>query len=125
MPAAVQVGGCRLGVHGWAHILLCASFRALRDQRWQGDGDAAPMTESCGEKGGARSRPLTLAMPASSRLLHWMAGSEVGAEVKLCLADKNGAAPKLPTRRRRGHIEIGRVFFFFPIERRAELRWSR
>lgn len=94
----------------------------------KGTGDAAPMTESCGEKEGARSRPLTLAMPASSRLLHWMAGSEVGAEVKLCLADKNGAAPKLPTgERRRGHFEIGRRGFFFspPKERRAELRRSR
>lgn len=60
----------------------------------RGDGHAASMTESRGEEDAARWQAPTLAMAASSRLLHGMAaGSEVFAEVKLSLPSENGGDP--------------------------------
>lgn len=73
----------------------------LCDWRWQGEGATKPTNESGGEKDKKKKSllwALTLAMPASSRLLNWTAGSEVSVEVKLSLADKQAALNSLTTR---------------------------
>lgn len=92
---------CRLeevGGAGWrAHFLLYVSFRALWLEVARTRGHKANDWVRQWER---RSKlwALTLAMPASSCLLHWMAGSEVSVEVKLSLADKQAAINTLLTR---------------------------